>query len=102
MNITKQIFQFYAYTIPSMYFMSRKLCCEAGCDFNFSQIGHGIPLQLQLVANPWLLCMEVIVFFKLGLLLALQRMVMQLWWMHRSSCKVPFIEVPWNPRSNLT
>ena len=43
--------------------------------------------------------MEVIANFKLGLLLPLQKMVMLLMWMRRSSCKVPFTRVPWNPRS---
>lgn len=75
------------------------LCCEARYSLFFLQIGHGIPLLLQLVANHWLLCMEVIAFSKSVLLRDLQKMVMHLMWMHKSSSKALFTKVPWNPRS---
>ena len=43
--------------------------------------------------------MEVIAFFKSVLLRVLQKMVMQLLWIHKSSSRALFIEVQWNPRS---
>lgn len=81
---------------------TKVLCCEASYSLFFLQIGHGIPSLLQLVANHWLLCMEVIAFFKSGLLQDLQKMVMPLMWMHKSSSKALFTKVPWNPRSVST
>lgn len=73
--------------------------CEASYSLFFLQIGHGIPSLLQLAANHWLLCMEVIVLFKSGLLLDHQKMVMHLPWMRTSSSKALFAKVPWNQRS---
>jgi hypothetical protein len=75
------------------------ICCEASYSFFFLQIGHGIPSQLQLVANHWLLYTNVIVFFKLELLRDLQKMVMHLQWMYKNSFKHPFIQMPWNPKN---
>ncbi|XP_034604926.1 protein COFACTOR ASSEMBLY OF COMPLEX C SUBUNIT B CCB4, chloroplastic isoform X3 [Setaria viridis] len=75
------------------------LVCQVLLFMNY--FGHGIPSLLQLVANHWLLCMEVIAFFKLGLLRDLLKMVMHLLWIHKSSSKALFTKVPWNPRSAL-
>jgi hypothetical protein len=77
---------------------TKVLCCEASHSLFFLQIGHGIPSLLQLVANHWLLCMEVIALFKSGLLQDLQK-IMHLMWMYKSLSKALFTKVPWNPRN---